>query len=667
MRHLDIASPRFRSLHGHALLASLLLIATVANGATPDAKHGGADPSQVPLSDFLDPQSFGSLKISPDGAHYAATVPTEDRTALVVLRRSDNRHTAVVNVERRGHVVDFTWVNPRQVVFRIASKSGSREVPVLDPRLYIVDAESGESRPLHKQNWLTLQDDLRDEDDVVLVAHGASRRALGLSRLDLRTGKMKTFPANPPVNRVTMYSDGTGKLSMIRGYAEQESKPRHYALDEQGKWKLVNSEAESGETMDVIGFTADNRSAYLQVEQPTGPDALYRLDLQTLQRTRLMRDERVDVRSVIRSPITRAAIAVVFLDGKPRIEYLDPEDRHAKEIEKLVRAFPGSHVYPTSYTRDGREAIYYVTSDINPGEYYLVDHDSGKARFIAAGSEKLDPERMSPMQPFRFKARDGLEMEGFLTRPKSWPAGEAGPLVVMPHGGPKGIYDAWGYDSEVQLLASRGYAVLQLNFRGSGNYGKQFRDAGDREWGGKMQDDLTDATHWAIAQGHAAPGRICIYGASYGAYAAMMGLVREPDLYACGIGNVGVYDLRQLYREETLHYLGGQRYVDATIGKSNLETISPTHLASRIRVPVLLGAGEDDRTAPVSHTRTMHRALRTAGVPVDMVVYPNEGHGYYALANRTDWANRVLALLERTIGGGSAVQPPMAMTAAGEP
>src|SRR5690606_15979758 len=185
----------------------------------------------------------------------------------------------------------------------------------------------------------------------------------------------------------------------------------------------------------------------------------------------------------------------------------------------------------------------------------LFDTADMHASLIVARDEQVDSERMSPMRPFELKARDGLALHGFVTTPAGG-SGKAMPMVVMPHGGPFGIFDAWGFDKDAQLLAASCYALLQVTFRGSGNYGRAFRLAGARQWGGTMQDDGTDATRWAISEGIADPERICIYGASYGAYSALMGVVREPDLYRCAIGYVGVYDLPLMRREDAS---GGRR------------------------------------------------------------------------------------------------------------
>ena len=256
------------------------------------------------------------------------------------------------------------------------------------------------------------------------------------------------------------------------------------------------------------------------------------------------------------------------------------------------------------------------------------------------------------MQPIKFNARDGLEIEGFLTVPENGGSINL-PMVLLVHGGPFDISDSWGFDQEVQLLANRGYTVLQVNFRGSGNYGCSFVEKGHLQWGRTMQDDLTGATRWAIAQGVADKNHICICGGSYSGYAALMGTVREPSLYACSIGNVGVYDLKQLYKDDAKVGWFLDKYFTNTMGNTNLEIISPTLRASEIRIPVLLGAGREDIIALPLHTERMRDTIVKAGGSVDTVIYEGEGHGNYLLKNQVDWASRVLNFLDGNIGSGS--------------
>ena len=278
-----------------------------------------------------------------------------------------------------------------------------------------------------------------------------------------------------------------------------------------------------------------------------------------------------------------------------------------------------------------------------------------KATHVVSQAQWIDPAAMSPMRAIQFTARDGLAIKGYLTVPKG-ASGKNMPMVVLPHGGPVGISDQWGYDQEVQLLASAGYAVLQVNFRGSGERGRKFEHAGATQWGGTMQDDVTDATRWAIQQGYADPSRICIYGASYGAYAALMGVAKEPSLYKCAAGYVGVYDLPQLHGEETLKRGSSRTWANDWIGTDMdaLAAHSPTRLAGKIKVPVFLAAGREDLRAPGEHTERMEKALKAAGVPVESLYYDGEGHGFYKPEHRREYYARLLAFLSRSLGGGTA-------------
>jgi dipeptidyl aminopeptidase/acylaminoacyl peptidase len=208
----------------------------------------------------------------------------------------------------------------------------------------------------------------------------------------------------------------------------------------------------------------------------------------------------------------------------------------------------------------------------------------------------------------------------------------------------------------VQLLAKAGYAVLQLNYRGSGNYGRAFHHAGAREWGARMQDDLTDATRWTIDQGIADPARICIYGASYGGYAALMGVAKEPTLYRCAVGYVGVYDLPMMHEDKADMARWVENWADGWLGDpATLAGRSPNRLAAQIKVPVLLAAGGEDETAPIKHSKMMEKALREAGVPVETLYYDTEGHGFYSEPHRREFYTRLLDFLSRHIGGAKAL------------
>jgi dipeptidyl aminopeptidase/acylaminoacyl peptidase len=604
-----------------------------------------------PLEAFLAPDDIGDLLVSPDGEHYAATVPLEDRTALVVMRRADLSKTAQVAFRKEIHVIDVAWANDRQVLYSDARQFGALAAPLGSGRLYRVGADGSDLSPVSK-DFAVLAHLLPGDDRLVQVVRYSAGGTPRLARMDVNTGKVVGEQLKLPLDSGAFILDNAGELRLAAGTPGRDINASQYLRDADGKWRKINSGEATGFEWYFQGFSADNQTAYFIKEEASGPDGLYAYDMVAGSHRRVAGHPRVDIGRVLKSPIDGGVIAVEYFDGKPLLEVIATGDRFAKELLRVSRAFPDAYVTPTSYTRDGRVGVYLVSSDVNSGEFYRVDHQTGEAAFIAPRNRLLDPRQMAPTRPFRFKARDGLELEGFLTLPLS-ANGRPVPLVVMPHGGPTGVFDTWSFDPEVQLLASRGYGVLRVNFRGSGNYGRAFREAANGEWGAKMQDDVTDATRWALEEGVAAPGRICLYGASYGAYAAMMGLIREPELYACGIGNVGLYDMVRRYQQRRYSRFG-KAYFESAVGDVDLAAISPARMADRIKAPVLLGAGVLDDVTPLEQTRAMESGLKDAGVPHQVVLYDAEAHGYYRLDNRRDWAERVLAFLGTHIGTAPA-------------
>lgn len=619
--------------------------------SVPAAPAAAAAAQPLPVEAFIAPDAFADIRISPDGRHLAASVPQADRSLLVMLGTDDLKQVGALAFKEHVYLNRLEWANPRQIIYSVESRYNAEDGLKEIDKLYRVNVDGSDAKSLqtHEDLLIQLLDTLRDDDDYVLVRFHLG----GVARIHLDKQRRIVTRGMSPLDTPMYMTDNAGQIRFAKGYFGFRGLPRH-DLRVDDEWVTINDEAATGRAMRVLGYTGDNRHAYISVQETRGADGLYLLDVNTRERKRLFEDERVDPADVVVSPEDGAVIAVRYFDGRPLLRYPLPEHQLALELQKLERAFKGQSVWPTSYTRDGGKGVYLVSSDVNSGEYYLVDHATGQARFIAAANDVLVPEAMSPMRAVRFKARDGSEIEAFLTVPASWPVGKPGPMVVMPHGGPRGEADRWQFDREVQMLASRGYAVLQPNFRGSSNYGGAFHKLGEGQWGGRMLDDIIDATRWAVAQGVTQPGRVCLYGFGYGGYAALMAPVREPGLYACSIGEAGYYDLGMMYRYETHTHTHRKAYLDELLGGDDIEKASPAGRAASLRIPVLIGAGKHDQEVPVDQARGMRRALRSAGVPVEVAIYDDEGHGIFLAKNRLDWARRVLALLDRTIGGKAA-------------
>ena len=603
----------------------------------------------IPVEEFFRQDKLVDMKISPNGEYLAATVALADRTDLIFLSRNDAgvKLIARTGVKAKQHVFHFAWVNPSRVTFRISEQAGKLSRPEPTTWTHGINADGTQHTRVEAASVI---DTLPDSDGQVLVSDGRY-----VFFLNVYTGVLQNTQIKAPINTQYgyFYTDNSGLVRFFQTVRKKDISSTFYELDTVTReWKLLYSENETGQDVEVLGFSGDNKFAYLSIDQASGPSAVYKYSFATKQREFLYKDDNVDPHDVLISPLDGSVIGLRFLDGKPRVHILDEKNEFAKDLVKIGNEFPGKDYLPTSYTSSGNLAVVLTGSDKSPTEFFIYDKKANTLAPVFQTSQELGKARLSAMRPVKFKARDGLELEAFLTIPEKAEPRNL-PMVLLVHGGPFEIFDSWGFNPQVQLLASRGYAVLQVNFRGSGNYGRSFELKGYQQWGRTMQDDLTDATQWAITEGVADKNRICIYGGSYGGYASLMGAVREPNLYACAIGNVGVYDLNQIYKDDSRDAWFVDKYFSYTLGNTNLESISPTTRAREIRIPVLLGAGREDKIAPPIHTERMRDAIKSAGGSVDTVFYEGEGHGNYLLKNQVDWANRVLDFLNRNIGSAS--------------
>jgi len=642
--------------------------------------------AQVDVDRYVKKDAFDQIKLSPSGDYYAASVPMEKQTVLVIMRRPDNKLTATFSLGKNTHVMGFWWVNPERVVISAGEKLGELESPLSTGELYAINANGGKVEFLVGQRVAgeglgtriqpkkvemiaaEMIDDLPNDDKNILISVSPfnADAFTRVERMDVYSGR-RTPVARAPVRNASFTTDNGGVVRFAHGSGTDNVNKLYYREGDGSEWKLINDEAVSDRIETPVGFSQDNQQAYLRVEQTEGPDAILTMDIATGARKQVLRDDNTDPSRIIFKSVASAAgegvasarvpVGAYFMDGEPRTEFFDGASGSARLQKSLEAAFQGQSVHVTSTTADARLALVQTFSDRNPGDFYVFDTQAKKAEHLISRRTWFDPDKMAEMRPVSFKARDGLPLHGYLTVPHG-SSGKNLPLVLMPHGGPFWQMDQWGFDGDGQMLAEAGYAVLQVNFRGSSNHGRAFTQAGAREWGGKMQDDLTDATRWAIQQGVADPGLVCIFGASYGGYAALMGAAKEPGMYKCAAGYVGVYDLPMMHaRGDIQSGRSGENYLREWVGdKDQLGAVSPNRLAGQIKVPVFLAAGGEDQRAPIEHSKMMERALIGAGVPVETLYYDSEGHGFYKDEHRREFYTRLLAFLSRNIGGATAKQ-----------
>ncbi|MDN8650081.1 S9 family peptidase [Stenotrophomonas indicatrix] len=642
------------------------LLCAVVGGTS--AGTGGVD-----LDRYLRQEAFADIKISPGGEYVAATVPIEAGTALAIYRIADMKMVGTFRPPRNNHAHTFDWVSNERLLVGMAQKLGVLDRPAPTGELFGINANGkggellvgyrtaetglGTNIKVKPAGMVAafLTDELKDDDRNVLVAVTpfTDNAATQIERMDVSTGRRNAV-ARAPIAQAAFTTDARGEVRFAYGVGPDQKKKLYYRAGASSEWILLHDEALNPRNEAAIGFSADGRLAYLQVEQAEGPDVIVSWDPQSNERRTVLRDEIADPARIIHRPGTQVPVGALFMGTTPRTRFFDETSEDARLYRSLETAL-GAPVYITSSTRNGSTVLVESWSGRNPGDFYLYDTLGKRARHLISRSDWIDPAQSADVRAITLQARDGRPLHGFLTVPPGGPM-RALPMVVVPHGGPIGVLDDGTYSTETQMLAAAGYAVLQVNFRGSAGYGRAHAQAARKQWGAAMQDDVTDATRWAIEQGIADRERICIYGASYGAYAALMGTVREPGLYRCAAGYVGIYDLPLMYaRGDIQSDESGLIYLREWLGRpKDLVERSPVNLAAQVGVPVLLAAGREDQRAPVVHTERMEAALKQAGTPVQALYYKNEGHGLYNLANQRDYYGHLLAFLSRSLGGGTA-------------
>ncbi len=669
---------QFRWLNTVAAVAVAgFTLSAQAEVATPAGPAPAPLANLLPLDHFIRHDELGTIKISPDGSSIAMSTTTQQgRSALVFVSLADRKLVGGAQVPDQYLIADFDWVSPSRIVYSIAERGPDVTQPGLTGELLAIDSDGRRQRPLYgfragqgrigtrvqmrESTYASaeLVSALRRDEDNVLIAETPWRVIDGyfrydrdakplVSRLNVLSGK-KVQIDTAPLRGATLVVDRNDDVRFAFGYNEHFRVAASWKPRPGDPWQEFELPGFRDGTIIPYHFSADNRAViFTGVREGESLRKLYQVDLQTQAVQLLHGFEDVDVAGVITDLAGSEVIGVRADRARAEHHWLDKDHPATQLYLLLERAFPGQSIELTSASDDGRLAVVFVSSDTNPGEYFLFDATRKKADFIRASRQWIDPRQMRPKEHIEVASRDGLVLYGYLTRPEGE---QPHALVVLPHGGPHGIRDTWRFDDEVQLLANRGYAVLQLNFRGSDGYGVDFEAAGFRQWGARMQDDLTDATRWAIQRGIADPARICIYGASYGGYAALMGVAREPQLYRCAIGSAGVYDLELMRSSADIPDSRlGLSYLDEVLGNDRVELYgrSPVNLAKRIEVPVLLIHGRSDWRADPQQFERMKAALEQAGKPVESLLLDREGHGYYDPQARQQVYQRILDFLDR--------------------
>jgi dipeptidyl aminopeptidase/acylaminoacyl peptidase len=615
--------------------------------------------------------------ISPRGTWFAAVTQQGRRRSLVFTHLATGQ-VASWSPPDDATIATFTWANDGRVVVELADDDGYLAVPVSRGELYAVNVDGHGGRMVFgyragmpreathirrgepEKAWGQVIGPLRGDDRRVLIAARSMQevgdRPVRLYKLDVYTG-VKTFVTESPIPETEFLTDENGEPRVAFGF-DEKVRMRFFLRDPPAGWRELTRTGGFGRHAVPAGFVARDRT--LLVTEPLGDGfGLWAVPVDGGERTLLATTGPAPPRTVVEDHLTQRVIAVEHEPDLPVYEYLDPDHPVCRALRRLQAAHPGEHVRLVARTDDDRKLVALVFGDRDPGRYLVVDAEAMTARPVAEVRPWIRPEEMSRTVPFHMEASDGFRLHAYLTSPREPSRGTPPPLVVLLHGGPHATRDTWGFEPEVQLLASRGYAVLQVNFRGSGGYGMAYLEAGYRKWGSRILQDVVDATRRTAALGLADAARICIYGASFGGYAALEATVVAPDLFRCAVGDAGIYDLTRLASIGSIAESDfGRAFVSAAVGDDPeaLRSASPVHNAARIEARVFLIHGEKDRRAPIEQAEALREALEARGRPVEWMVEPNEAHGYYAEAARERMYGRILDFLGRSLGPGR--EPP---------
>jgi dipeptidyl aminopeptidase/acylaminoacyl peptidase len=593
------------------------------------------------MRDFFRNPEQTAHQISPDGKYLSWLAPYERRLNVFVRPFAGGEATRVTSETARS-IAGYGWKGDR-IIF--AKDFGGDE----NFHVVSVDLKGGDLKDLTAGEKVkaNLVDILYDDDDHVLISHNRrDAKAFDVFRINVKSGEEKLVAQNP--GNVTGWgADHAGKLR-VATVSDGVNAQVLYREREEDPFKPIVT-TNYREAVAPIFFTFDNKRLYVSSNRGRDKRAIFILDPATAKEGEMLFEHPdVDVSNLSYSRKRKVLTVISYTTWKTERRFLDKqsEARFADVQSKL----PGYEISFISTNRAEDKFVVSAANDKTRGKRYLYDDATRKLELLADVSPWLPEAQLADMKPVSYKSRDGLVINGYLTLPPGVEAKNL-PVVLNVHGGPW-ARDSWGFNPEVQFLANRGYAVLQVNFRGSTGYGRKFWEASFRQWGRAMQDDLTDGVNWLVKEGIADPKRVAIYGGSYGGYATLAGVAFTPDLYAAAVDYVGVSNLLTFLKAIPPYWKPMLEMFYDMVGNPDTDTDylkerSPVFHADRIKTPLLIAQGAKDPRVVKNESDQMVEAMKKRGVEVEYIVKDNEGHGFANEENRFEFYEAMDRFLAR--------------------
>lgn len=618
------------------LILSFLISAAFIGCAHTSLKTGDVSSTveKIPLEDFFRNSEVDNYQISPDGKQVSFLRAYKNRMNIHVypVGRPEEvkRLTSVTDRDIR----EYFWKGNGTIVY-LKDRGGDENY-----HIYTVDLKNGRNRDLTPYSGVRAEivDELEEASstDILARLNRRDKRIFDVYRINVVTGESKLVLQNPG-SWVSFLADHNGVICVA---IATDGVEHVYFYRESGDtdFKKVFSTDFKTNIVPQL-FTTDNRYVYTTSDRGRDLQALVKIDFSTGKELETVYSHpKVDIEGVYYSKKEKKLVAAMFTTWRDERHFFNK--RFENIFESMEDKMPNMALHIVSSNDDEDNFVVLAYSDVDRGSYYLYSSKDNSLSLLGIKTPWLKDESLAKMSPVKYKSRDGLTINGYLTLPPGREARNL-PVVVNPHGGPWSR-DVWGFDPEVQFLANRGYAVLQLNFRGSTGYGRKFWEASFKEWGKSMQDDITDGIKWLVKKKIADPKRICIYGGSYGGYATLAGLAFTPELYACGIDYVGISSLFTLFNSMPPYWEPYRKMMYEMIGdpekdKEMLTKISPLFSADKIKVPLLVAQGANDPRVNKQESDQIVTALKKRDVPVKYIVKNNEGHGFKNEENRMDF------------------------------